>query len=107
MLFDKIRKGIGGTLVVIVSIVGSILCAVIHIWTIIIAYAISGLIGALISLWFPFFAQIYWFFRMWSLTGTIKNNYCLAILVIIGIGIIGVIGFHLISYSSKEQDRID
>lgn len=70
----------------------SILGTVIHIWTIVISYTISGLIAAILSLALPVLAQIYWFFFVWSANGTLMNKYCLALLVylalwaIVGIG---------------------
>ncbi|UCG89138.1 MAG: hypothetical protein JSW71_11610 [Gemmatimonadota bacterium] len=70
-----------------------ILGLVIHIWTIVIAYEISGLVGAAISFMLPVLAQIYWGIAAWQETGTIANPYCLAVIgyfVVLVLGGIGV-----------------
>ena len=57
-----------------------LLGAVIHVWTIVIAYETSGLPAAVLALILPILAQIYWFFDVMSASGTIANSYCLSIL---------------------------
>lgn len=37
-----------------------------HIWTVIIAITESGIFAALISLFLPFLAEIYWMFKMFG-----------------------------------------
>ena len=84
---EKIGCAIAGLLMPIMWILGM----VIHIWTIIIAYAFGGLLAAIITLVVPVFAQIYWMIRTWVYVGTFFNLYCLAIAAY-AIGFIAIIG---------------
>lgn len=74
-----IGKGVGAGLGCLFYVIAGILGMAIHIWTIIIAYSFSGLMGAVITLCLPVIGQIYWFIRMWNYAGTFLNLYCLSI----------------------------
>ncbi len=91
----SIKEGAGCALVGIAYPVIGILGLIIHIWTIVIAYTVSGLIGAIITLIFPVLSQIYWFIKVWSFAGTILNLYCIAILAYVGCFIVMIIGFSM------------
>ena len=53
---------------------------IIYVWTIGIAYDSAGIAGAMLSMIFPFFAQIFWFFKLWNDTGTIFDPYCVVVI---------------------------
>ena len=40
--------------------------SIIHIWTLIIAYQVSGLLATILSFIFPVIAEIYWIINQWS-----------------------------------------
>lgn len=42
------------------KVIASVLAAVVHIWTVIIAFKVSGLVAAILSFFFPIISQIYW-----------------------------------------------
>lgn len=46
---------------------GQILAFVVHLWTVGIAYAESGLFASIITLVFPMLSEIYWVFMMWGI----------------------------------------
>lgn len=86
---------VGGVSYIILSILGFVL----HVWTIIIAFLTKGLLAAIISAALPVLAQIYWGIKIWSVSGTFFNPYCLAISVYVVLWII-VIATGLITSSA-------
>jgi hypothetical protein len=52
----------------------------IYIWTIDIAYRSAGILGAVLSVFLPVFAQIFWGVKFWMDTGTIFNPYCMVVI---------------------------
>ncbi len=95
----KVKKGLGttasvlfGGLGILIYLTLGILGAVIHVFTILVAFSISGILGAVLSLGLPVLAQIYWFIRLWYITGTVWNPYCLAIMAYVGLVAILVVG---------------
>ncbi len=75
---DKARIGCavsGGSYLVMI-----VLGIVIYIWTIGIAYQYTGLLGAMLSLMFPGFSQVFWGVYLWIETKTLMNPYCLTLL---------------------------
>jgi hypothetical protein len=96
----NVKEGTGYALVGAAYTGMGILSLIIHIWTIVIAYITSGLLGGIITLVFPVVAQIFWFIKIWSATGTVMNAYCLAILGFIACWVIMFIGMALVSDSS-------
>ena len=54
--------------------------ALIHLYTIYIAYTVSGVFAALLSLVFPVISQAYWFFAAWNITGNFINEYSIFLL---------------------------
>jgi len=88
---NKIKTVVGYTIFSVAYPLGCLLSAIIHIWTIVIAFAAEGLIGALITFTLPGIAELFWFFTVWSTLGTIVNFYCLAILgYLVCIGLIWI-----------------
>ncbi len=85
------KQRVGFAVAGIAYVIMGILGAIIHVWTIVIAYAISGLFGAVLSLIFVGLAQLYWGIKIWNVTGTLWNNYCLALIAYVGLlGIVGI-----------------
>ncbi len=80
---NNIGTGIMGISVIALSILGMI----IHVWTIVLAFLLAGLFAAVMTLIFPVFSQIIWFFTIGNKMGY-TNLYCLSI-----IGYIVLIGF--------------
>ena len=57
---------------VVVSKLGAI---ALHIFTILFAYKTSGVLAAIISLFTPILAQLYWGIKMWNITGNFVNEF--------------------------------
>lgn len=63
--------GVGGVLMIGTWIAGFML----HLYTILFAYKVSGFISAALALAMPFIAQIYWVFSAWRHTGDFINGF--------------------------------
>lgn len=57
-----------------------ILGFLIHVYTVIFAFR-ESLISGIITIFTPFFSEIYWFIQNLSLYGTIKNTYCIVLIL--------------------------
>lgn len=95
----RLKRIVGGWLMVSAHLVAGILALVLHVWTIVIAFLSAGLFEAVITLICPVISQIYWFVKAWQITGTVLNLYCLAILAYIGCCVILLAGIKLIGES--------
>ncbi len=53
---------------IFVSLFGAftITATITHIWTVIIAFSESGILGGIISLFVPFLSELYWMFTMFG-----------------------------------------
>jgi len=91
---EKITIGIGAPLWILIQI-GGIL---IHVWTIILAYAFSGLFAAAITFCMPVISELYWFVKIGSRYG-FNHQYCIIIMGFIGVSIFV---FLLASWGSKD-----
>ena len=100
-VMGKFREGAGCALVGIAYPIMGILGLVIHVWTILIAFAMSGLVGAVITLMVPVLAQIFWFIKAWSLAGTVLNLYCLGILAYIACLVVVFVGMAIMDSSES------
>ena len=89
---------ISGTAYIVLMILGLLL----HLWTIIVALSVKGILAAIFTLALPILAQIYWFFKAWSISGTLLNPYCLGIFAYIGLWIIVIIGILIIGVSASD-----
>ena len=87
-----IKRRVGCAMAGIAYPVMAILGAIIHVWTIVIAFAASGLFAAVLSLVFPVLAQLYWGLMIWNMTGTLWNYYCLALIAYVGLFMVIGIG---------------
>jgi hypothetical protein len=58
--------------VIFVSLFGvfAITAIITHIWTVIIAFSEAGFFGGLLTLFLPFFGEIYWMFKMFGENNT-------------------------------------
>ena len=59
-------KALFGSLIGIYAITATI----VHIWTVIIAFTIGGMISGVITLFLPFLAELYWMFKMFGVNDT-------------------------------------
>ncbi|MFA6378473.1 MAG: hypothetical protein WCX16_01670 [Candidatus Omnitrophota bacterium] len=75
---DKAK--IGCALAGVSYFVMTVLGVIIYIWSIVIAYDSMGFLGAILTLIFPVFSQVFWGFVLWAEKGTIVTPYCLALL---------------------------
>lgn len=80
----SIRQYLGGGIMGIAYIAASILGLIIHVWTIVIAFSLSGLFAAILTLIFPVLAEFYWFFKIGSNFGY-GSIYCVSIMAYIGL----------------------
>jgi len=62
----------------------NILGLVLYVWTIVVAFLAGGLVAAIISMFVPVLAQIFWAIRIWNATGTPWNPYCMACMAWLG-----------------------
>lgn len=69
------------------KVIASVLAAVVHVWTVIIAFKISGFWAALLSFLFPIISQIYWAVKIFG-----ENMmYFYAVLATFSVALIGTI----------------
>ena len=59
------------------------LALLLHAYTVFVAYQAKGLLAAGLSLVFPPFSELYWFFTIWNGPG-MGDPYCIAVLGCIG-----------------------
>lgn len=96
-------SGLGcGTLVAFQTIM-LFLGVFIHLWTFFVALIEGGIISAVASLVMPIFAEVYWFFAIWSTTGTVLNPYSTIVLIFL-LAVVAWIA--IIYYSIRRQFRI-
>ena len=89
----SVRENAGCAFLGASQLILSILGAVIHVWTIIIAFTIKGLFAAVATLVVPVLSQMYWFFKIGSNVGYTNNFYCMAIIayvVVLGLFLAGL-----------------
>jgi hypothetical protein len=83
----SLKEIVGGGLMGLVGLAASILGLVIHVWTIIIAFTLSGLFSAVLTLIFPVLSELYWFFEV-GFTFGFNAVYCISIMTMVGLIII-------------------
>lgn len=76
-----------GTLMVFGNYVAGV---ALHLYTILVAFKVSGFIAAGLALVLPFFAEAYWFIAFWWKMGTVLNGYSFYVLLYVIWFIIGV-----------------
>ncbi len=60
-----------------------------HIWTVIIAFTESGMFAGIISLFLPFFSELYWMFKMFGEKDTYAYIALIHLLLAIPFGMFG------------------
>ena len=95
----SIRGTVGAGIWTLTGMGITILGLVIHVWTIVIAFTISGLFAAVFTLVFPVLSELYWFVKVWSNVG-LDSTYCMAILAYVGLFIVAILGAWLVSSDS-------
>ena len=86
-----VRENVGAGVMGMAWIGAQILGAIIHVYTILIAYSLSGFFAAVISLALPVVSQVYWFFKVASLAG-FGATYCVTIMAFLGLLGLGFLG---------------
>lgn len=92
----SVRQVATGGMAMMFMLAATILGLLIHVWTIVIAFNVSGVFSAVVSLMFPFFAQFYWFFKVGHNVGY-DSNYCVGILAYIMLWV-GMLLFGALTY---------
>ena len=87
----SVRKYVGGGIMGLSWIAASILGLVIHVWTIVIAFSVSGLFAAVLTMVFPVLSEIYWFFKVGNNVGFV-TTYCVSIMAYVGLFGIAFLG---------------
>lgn len=80
----SVREIVGGGIMGLAWIAASILGLVIHVWTIVIAFSVSGLFAAVLTLIFPVLSEIWWFFIVGS-NVSFSSTYCVSIMAYVGL----------------------
>lgn len=88
----------GGCLVLI----GQIGACLFHVWTIILAYQVSGFVGAALSFFMPVLAEIWWVIVFWRKVGPL-NLYTLAMVAVVAMYVIGGLLAYLADDSKEES----
>ena len=88
----SVREYVGGGIMGLAWIAISILGLVIHVWTIVIAFLLSGLFAAVLTLVFPVLSEIYWFFKIGSNLGY-GTTYCVSIMAYVALFGVVFLGF--------------
>lgn len=81
----KLTKKLFTALTIIFGLMGMIGSLAVHVYTILIAYKLSGFMAAITSFCFPVGSQIYWFIHIWSETGQFINRFSFPVLQLLGI----------------------
>jgi len=92
----SIRENVGGGIMVLALIVASILGLIVHVLTIVIAFSVSGLFAAILTLIFPVLSEIYWFLKVGSNVG-FGTTYCVSIMTYVGLFGVGFLGVMIAS----------
>ena len=87
----SIREIVGVGIMGIAGITVSILGLVIHVWTIVIAFSVSGLLAAVLTLVFPVVSEIFWFIDIGSNLG-FDTTYCVSIIAYVALFGIMILG---------------
>lgn len=87
----SVKENVGGGIMGLAWITASIVGLVIHVWTIVIAFSIKGLFGAVLTLVFPVLSEIFWFFKVGNHVGY-DTTYCVAIMAYVGLVILAFVG---------------
>jgi hypothetical protein len=84
-----------------------ILGVLMHLWTVYIAFAISGVFWAIVSFFFPVASQLFWGFRAWSVgsfdTPFIQWLILLAIMWVAYYIVLAIIAALAASYEKKKK----
>ena len=76
----SIRENVTIGFVGILFLVMEILGVLIHLFTVLMANEVDGFISAAVAFIFPVVAELFWFVRVWMITGSFLNPYSIGIL---------------------------
>ena len=80
----SVKEVVGGGIMGLAWVAASILGLVIHVWTIVLAFSVSGLFAGVLTLIFPGLSEAYWFFAIGSNVGY-GTVYCVSIMAYVGL----------------------
>lgn len=100
-IVKKCLVGSGYVLGTITYFTLGVIGILIHLWTVLMAFAVKGFLGAFITFVFPVASQFYWIYYSWRLTGTFFNTFCVAVVSYVIIYGLIIIGFAI--FSPKED----
>jgi hypothetical protein len=99
----RFLSGLLSLYVVLVWIVSGL----IHLWTIYIAYSITGILGGVVSFFFPVVSQLYWGFGAWQLDG-FNSGYIQWLIIVTVMWVLQyVFAFILGSIEEKSNKTMD
>ena len=96
----SVKENVGCGILGLTMIAVNILCVVIHVWTIVIAFLVSGIFAAVITFIFPVVSEVYWFLNIGANVG-FGTTYCVSIMVLIVLFVVMFIGDEMMA-SSRE-----
>lgn len=82
-----------------------ILAGLIYIWTIYIAYVISGIFAAVVTLFLPFIGQVYWGYQAWKSSG-FDSPYIQWLIVLIALWIIQKLIYWIVLLVEEKKNKI-
>lgn len=105
-IINKLRCSIGSGIAAIgifLSMGTWVFGVMLHLYTILIAFKMSGFMAAFIALSLPVLAQIYWFFVAWNKTGEFINGFSFYIILYVGYLVISFSLMAIGSWLYKER----
>lgn len=75
-----------------------------HIFTITVAYRVSGFLPAVATIVSPPLSDLYWFFRAWHENGDITNQYDFTFLMLVFVGAFGAAMMRLSAWLEKRKN---
>jgi hypothetical protein len=67
-----------------------VLATIIHVWGVLIAFAVEGMVAAFLTFMLPVLSAVYWFFRVGIVVG-FDSMYCISFFVLAGVALVAAI----------------
>lgn len=75
-----------------------------HLYTILVAYQVSGFFSAFLALIFPVFAELYWLAKSWWTSGEFVNGYSIYVMAFV-VYLLAGFGLMFLSASLSENRK--
>ena len=82
-----------------------ILGGLMHLWTVYIAYSISGVFWGIVSLFFPVISQIVWGFNAWRISG-FESPFIQWLIVLVGMWIVYLIFAFIVGFIEEKSEKL-